>query len=271
MIPLPKKPESFKPYTNYPYEEGWNMQAIIMAAGKGSRLGEITQGKPKSFAEIKGIRLIDYNIALLRHHGIKPIIIVTGFCSEAFEKAFDGAPDIEFVFNPFYDHANVIGSFWAGMHRLKDGFIFIHADSICDPCLFEELIKTPGDIVLPVDRNTYNEEAMGVRCRDGRVVEISKNIPVGEADGEFIGLAKISNSLLPQIKEEAVTVLKNKQYTEYFEAAIQRVIDKQSHNIVTLPTNGRFWAEIDFIEDYEKAVQEIPDSLVQLAMKQRHL
>ena len=47
------------------------MQAIIMAAGKGSRLGKITEGKPKSFAEIKGKKLIEYNLQLLKKYGIE--------------------------------------------------------------------------------------------------------------------------------------------------------------------------------------------------------
>ena len=45
------------------------MQAIIMAAGKGSRLGQLTKDKPKSFVEVKGIKLLEYNIALLHEYG----------------------------------------------------------------------------------------------------------------------------------------------------------------------------------------------------------
>ena len=44
------------------------MQAIIMAAGKGSRLGTLTMGKPKSFAEIHGKKLIEYNLKLLQKY-----------------------------------------------------------------------------------------------------------------------------------------------------------------------------------------------------------
>jgi choline kinase len=238
-----------------------------MAAGKGSRLGSISQNKPKSFAQIKGIRLIDYNISLLRLYKIKPIIIVTGFCAQAFEDEYSSSPDIELVFNPFFEQANVLGSFWAGMNRLSEDFLFIHADSICDPDLFGELVAASGDIVLPIDRASCNEEAMEVRYAEGRAVEISKKIPAGEADGEFIGLAKISGNVLPQIKAETIKLLKEGAFSEYFEASIQRLMDKKTYDIVTLPTKGRFWAEIDFSEDYERATGEIPDTLVALAGK----
>ena len=54
------------------------MQAIIMAAGKGSRLGEMVHDRPKSFAEINGKKLIDINLQMLREFGIQDINIVTG-------------------------------------------------------------------------------------------------------------------------------------------------------------------------------------------------
>ena len=245
------------------------MQAIIMAAGKGSRLSKVTHGKPKSFVQIKGNRLIDYNIALLRHHGISPIAIVTGYCFQAFDDEFISAQDIELIYNPFYEQVNVLGSFWAGMHCLDDDFLFIHADSICDPDLFADLVVAQGDIVLPVDYDTYNEEAMGVRCVKGRVVEISKKIPIGDAEGEFIGLAKIAGRVLPQLKAETVNLLKTGAFSEYFEAALQSLIVRGIFKITLLPTKGRFWAEIDFAEDYERASLKIPDSLVRLAINRR--
>lgn len=58
------------------------MQAIIMAAGKGSRLGQLTKDKPKSFVEVKGIKLLEYNIALLHEYGITDIVVVTGYMSK---------------------------------------------------------------------------------------------------------------------------------------------------------------------------------------------
>ena len=60
------------------------MQAIILAAGKGSRLGELTNNKPKSFIEIKGKKLIEYNLDMLLKYGINDITIVTGYMSEEY-------------------------------------------------------------------------------------------------------------------------------------------------------------------------------------------
>ena len=99
-----------------------------MAAGKGSRLEGLTGGAPKSFVEIKGKKLIEYNIKLLEKYGIKDIIIVTGYCCEVFEEFLKDKKQIRLIYNPFYEMVNVLGSFYMGMEALHDDFIFLHAD-----------------------------------------------------------------------------------------------------------------------------------------------
>lgn len=239
------------------------MQAIIMAAGKGSRLGKITEGKPKSFAEIKGKKLIEYNLRLLKKYGVNEIFIVTGYCCEAFEKLAEGIESIHLIYNPFYEMTNVLGSFYMGMDRLKDDFIYLHADTLCEPALFEKLvmIASDADAILPVDYGPCNEEAMKVKTSKGSIVEITKQMPVEEAEGEFIGMAAFRREIIPALKDKTKKLLQEKKFYEYFESAVQRIIDEEDFRIKAIPTDGAFWTEIDFAKDYEKAAACIPESL----------
>lgn len=242
------------------------MQAIIMAAGKGSRLGSLTEGKPKSFAEIKGKKLIDYNLRLLEKYGVDEIIIVTGYQCEAFEELLHDRGNVKFVYNPFYEMVNVLGSFYMGMNMLDDDFIYLHADTICEPKIFERLVRLEADIVLPVDYKICDDEAMKVRSENGRVVQITKKMPNELAEGEFIGIAAFKKQMIPALKAKTKQLMKEKAFAEYFESAIQRLIDEERFDIRTVPTEGAFWAEVDFIEDYEKAAAEIPESLTGIFM-----
>lgn len=239
------------------------MQAIIMAAGKGSRLGKITEGKPKSFAEIKGKKLIEYNLQLLKKYGIDEIIIVTGYCCEAFEALTENMEGIRLVYNPFYEQMNVLGSFYMGMDALKDDFIYLHADTLCEPMLFEKLVYnvSDADAVLPVEYGPCNEEAMKVKTREGNIVQITKQMPIEEAEGEFIGMAAFRREVIPALKEKTKRLLQEKKFNEYFESAVQMLIDQDGCQVKAIPTAGAFWTEIDFVEDYEKAVACIPESL----------
>lgn len=241
------------------------MQAIIMAAGKGSRLGDLAKGKPKSFAEINGKKLIEYNLALLKKYHVDEIIIVTGYQCEAFEELTAGEENIRLVYNPFYEMVNVLGSFYMGMEALHDDFIYLHADTLCEPAIFEKLVRMDDDIVLPVEYKQCDDEAMKVRSENGKIVQITKQMDKDKAEGEFIGMAAFRKEVIPVLKEKTKQLMKEKAFTEYFESAIQRIIDdREEFDIKAIPTDGAFWAEIDFPEDYKKAAAEMPESLAEI-------
>lgn len=240
------------------------MQAIIMAAGKGSRLGSLTEGKPKSFVEIRGKKLIEYNLQLLKKYQVKEIILVTGYQNEEFEELAEHWGNISLVYNPFYEMMNVLGSFYMGMEQLKEDFLYLHADTLCDPAIMERLLGVEADIVLPVDYKKCDEEAMKVRSERGRIVEITKQMPPEDAEGEFIGIAAFRKEILPELKKTVKQLMKEKEFGAYFESAVQRLIDQKKYNIKTIPTNGAFWAEIDFAEDYERAKTEISTGLLHI-------
>lgn len=237
------------------------MQAIIMAAGKGSRLGDLTKGGPKSFVEIKGKKLIEYNLDMLRKHNVREIIIVTGYRSDAFEKLTADMPDVKIVYNPFYEMANVIGSFYMGMPYLNDDFMYLHADTICEDSIIDRMLESKADAVLPVEYKKCDDEAMKVRSENGKNVQITKKMDCSAAEGEFIGIAFFRKKVLNDLRMSAREVLRNKDYMAYFESAIQGLIDKGKYDIETIPTKGDFWAEVDFKEDYDKAIANIPDSM----------
>lgn len=240
------------------------MQAIIMAAGKGSRLGSLTAGNPKSFVEIKGKKLIEYNLQLLRHFGVDEIIIVTGYRCEAFQELTRGMKDVRLIYNPFYEMVNVLGSFYMGMEALHDDFLYLHADTLCEPVIFEKLVKFEADAVLPVEYKQCDEEAMKVRSENGRIVEITKQMPLEAAEGEFIGIASFRREVIPALKAKTKQLMKEKEFSAYFESAVQRLIDEEKFKVEAVSTEGAFWAEIDFMEDYENASERIPQSLTNM-------
>ena len=240
------------------------MQAIIMAAGKGSRLGNVTNDLPKSFIEINGKKLIDYNLDMLTKYDIKEIIIVTGYKTDFFEKALVNRKNVKIVFNPFYDTTNVLTSFWFGQEYLKEDFIYMHADTLCDTEVFEDLLRKTGDIVLPVDYKECDAEAMKVQVANDKVIQINKTMDINSANGEFIGIAKISKECIPSLKKITTRILKEKRFSSFFEVALQEIIDIDHFKIETIPTNNRFWCEIDFEDDYIRAKNEISMSLLKL-------
>jgi len=187
--------------------------------------------------------------------------------TEKIEKLCEKIEGVKCVFNPFYEQVNVLGSFYIGMPYIKDDVIYMHADTLCSPSVFERMINENADIVLPVDYKICDEEAMKVKTIDNKIVEISKQIPCSEAEGEFIGIAKISKKVLNDIKHAAKILMQQKNFTSYFEGAIEYLIKNEDYKPTPISTNGEFWGEIDFMEDYERVCELISDELVNIAKR----
>jgi len=235
------------------------MQALILAAGVGNRLADAAGGKPKSYLPLGGETLLTRNLRLLRECGVREIILVTGHQRERFAADFPD-PDIRQVFNPFYLTTNVLVSVWAGLPWLTGEFVYLHADTVFHPEILQRLVNAPPQAaLLAADRKPCAEEEMKYKINEnGRVFEINKTMPPGEARGEFLGLARFSAHALPVIRHGVERVLGRGGFGSFFEAALQEMIDAGEMSPAIVDTGDLPWREIDFPEDYAAARSLFP-------------
>lgn len=232
------------------------MIAVILAAGKGSRLGKHTKDTPKSLLPLdtSGKTLLDYNINILSRYKLDKIYIITGFNSAKIENHVREHQNIEIIYNPFWDCCNVLGSLYMALDSIQDDFLFLHADTLAVPEIWEGLIETSGDFVLPFERKKCGEEEMKVVVNNGKLVEISKLIDPENADGEFLGIAKFSKATVPYFKNTAAKLFKAGSLNHYMESVIHAVInDNTSFSVIPHDIKDKAFVEVDFEEDYQRA------------------
>lgn len=234
------------------------MIAVVLAAGKGSRLGNYTADLPKSLLPLNDneMTLLGYNLDLLENIGVKKTIIVTGFNSEQIESYASKYKNTEIVYNPFWNYCNVLGSLYMAMGRIKDDFLFLHADTLADEEIWHMLMVTKGEMVLPFQRKNCVEEEMKILLKDEKIIQISKSIDKGLADGEFLGIAKFSKSTIPFFKSKSEELFKLGDLNHYMESIIQAAIDENKFNIVVMDILNHNFVEVDFEEDYIRAKAE---------------
>ncbi len=232
------------------------MIAIILAAGKGSRLLNLTESTPKSLLILKhDYTILDYNIDMLQSLGIKKIKIVTGFQSDKIEQHVKDKK-IQIIYNPFWNSCNVLGSLYLAFPYIDDDFIFLHADTLLEKKAWEKLIENPNKNVLPYKNKKCHEEEMKVRLDEANnLLEISKLIVPEDADGEFIGIAKFSKDFLPYFEKKSKSLFQTGELQFYMEAVINEAI-KDSEKMEMLNIQDAKFIEIDFIEDYILAQKE---------------
>lgn len=132
------------------------MQAIILAAGMGRRLGELTRYDTKCMIEVNGIRIIDRLLANLEIAGLSRIVLVIGFQGDKLRaylgNEYCGIP-IYYLENPYYAHTNNIYSLFLARHHLaSDDTLLLESDIVFEKRILERVLEEPYPDVAVVDR-----------------------------------------------------------------------------------------------------------------------
>lgn len=228
-------------------------KAVIVAAGRSSRLYPLTENLPKGLLEVGGQAMLSRSVGLLRKNGIKEICIVTGFRRNLIQGHLgDG---ITYLFNPFYAETNNMASLWFAMNWVGgDSFLYLHSDIVYHPDLLGRMVLLPdqGTASLLVDVGPTNAEAMKVRVVGGRFVESNKQIPLTAALGEWIGIAGFSAGVVDNLFLTIEQTLEERMFQAYDTEAFTRMAGK-GVGFKIIPTDNQPWVEVDFIEDLNRA------------------
>lgn len=232
-----------------------------MAAGRGSRLGSHTDDRPKALVDLGGISPLELQMDTLLTRGIRRIVLVVGYQRRMVEQAaaarIADRAELSIVWNPFWSVTNVIGSAWLAREQLQAPFVYLHADTVFEPSILDDLLAAQGPAALAVDFRACEPEQMKAEVIGDRVTHLSKELPEKRTAGEFIGIGVFADRALPAIREGLDAVLELGTMNAYFEAAINHALD-QGLAVDAVPTAGRRWTEIDFEADLQLARSLLP-------------
>lgn len=235
-----------------PLGENKIKKAIILAAGKGRRLQQITKDIPKCLIPIAGKAIIDYQIEYFNAIGVEEIVIVLGYRAEQVKQHLSSKKGLKFYYNQDYASTNVLYSLWVARQEMESAFYFLHGDTIFESEIARRLARAEGEIVLCVEKKRCHEEEMKVRLAKNKIVEINKSMTPSTAYGEFIGLAKLSTEVVEKVRFAVENLINNNQKGLFFESALQLLIDEKI-KISICGVDNLYWEEIDFFEDLTKA------------------
>lgn len=227
------------------------MPAVILAAGRGSRLGSLTADRPKALLQVAGRTLVERQVSLLRRSGVGRIYIVTGFARELFRSMFDDA--VQEIHNPDWMTTNNLVSLATAAGALDGGFILFNSDVLLHPGILDALLRAQHPCALAVDdqRPLADEEMKVVLDANGRLTAIAKTLDPATACGEYIGLAKFDPAGADRLRSAMAGMIAAGRTNEWYEAAFQAIAPEVA--LQTCSTAGLPWIEIDTPEDLAQA------------------
>jgi choline kinase len=227
------------------------MKALLLAAGKGTRISRYLGGRPKCTVDIGGIPLIRYTIDMLRKKGIEKIAVCTGYEHACIEELLkdDG---VEFYCNPFYDVTNSLASAWFAKDFIAgdEDILIMNADVFCEESVYDERLTLDTSPVMLADSTRKEEADYKFYYENNRLLKYGKELTGDDITGEYVGIAKLRHDFLPQFLARLSRMVDGGQYTVWWENVLYALSEEQAifvHDIA-----GKFWAEVDYIEDYER-------------------
>ena len=242
------------------------MKAIILAAGVGRRLGEVTN-RPKSLLSFNGRSLMQRHIDNLAALDVKRICLCLGYEHEQILEHIQPPCSVEVTsrFNPDFREGSMI-SLWSMREDFEgdEDVIVMDADVLYEREILERLTSSKHSNLALIDRDFADgEEPVKICLRDSEIVEFRKALPANldyQTIGESVGFFRFSPSMATALIKSATSYLNKGMRDAPCEEAIRDVFLENPSQFIAEDITGLRWIEIDFPEDVERAEKDIPTS-----------
>ena len=243
------------------------MKVIIIAAGSATRLGKLTEKKPKCLLEINGKSILQRQIELFKKYDIDDIVIITGP-----HKKFD-IDTVTYVEDVNYQDHDVLGSLMAAEDFLNGKVLTCYSDVLFDEEILKQILNFNGEIGIPIDldwEKNYldriqhpKSEADNVILNQKTILKIKKNISFcnsNEVIGEFLGpviFSENGSKIFVETYKKLMNTHNGNFHNSlslkkaYLTDMLQELIDN-TIKIDPIIISGK-WCEIDTVEDLKKA------------------
>lgn len=230
------------------------MKVLLLAAGRGTRISRYLSGNPKCTVDIGGEKLIRYTIDLFHKKGIHDIGIVLGYRADVIRDVLKGKA-VQYFYNPFYDVTNSIASAWFAKDFLAaaDDTLIMNADVYLEEAMLDEILATQISPVMFADGTRKEEADYKFKYTNGVLEKYGKDLSGEDISGEYIGIGRFSRDFMSEFLEKLEDMIGSQRHSVWWENILYDMVGHR--NVYVVPLDGLFWAEVDYIEDYERILR----------------
>ena len=231
------------------------MRAIVLAAGAGTRLGPLTNDRPKCLVAMGRRPLVDYQIEALRSVGVDDIVLVVGHEAEQIRAHCDDS--VRFVENPDYGSTNSIYSLYLARQELDADTFLFNCDVLFHPDVLRRMLDHEAPNAIALDgRATLQAGEMNVQLRArGRVTAIGKHLDPASSQAMSVQLVKFDRAGASVVAEEVERLIRQQEKDAFPTSSYGPLID--AGLLLGVEVGDLPWIEIDSMDDYRRAVDEV--------------
>ncbi len=255
------------------------MQVIILAAGMGKRLGELTQNNTKCMIRVNGVTLIERVLTQFSKLDLKKVIMVIGYKGDELKKfigdSYCGLP-IEYIVNPIYDKTNNIYSLsLAKDSLLQDDTLLIESDLIFEDSVLDKILSDPyPNIALVAKYESWMDGTVVMLDKENNILNFvakkALDFDYKESYYKTVNIYKFSKEFsrtyyVPFLRAYINALGCN----EYYEQVLRVITLLDKPDLKALPLQGEKWYEIDDIQDLNNAETIFAEKIDKLSCFQK--
>ena len=232
------------------------MQAVLLAAGLGSRLGSLTREVPKALIPVGGKPLLAHALSFASRLAPSRIVVVGGFCFPQVKEAlasFGAGLPVELVQNQSFRDGNLL-SLLTARPLLSEGFLVMNVDHIYRPAIAQVVAPEVERVTafIDTDRKLGDDDMKVERGADGRVAAIAKTLT--KFDCGYVGMTRVPGPLLGRYWQEADRALAEEGRAIHVERILARLAETADAPACR-DISGHGWLEVD--TPAERAAAEV--------------
>lgn len=233
------------------------MRVLILGAGVGTRISRHLKEQPKCCVQVSNMPLIRHTFELFISMGLDNIAIVTGYREEYIFRALRGLRYTTYK-NPFFRVTNSLASIWFAQDFLdeREDLIILNADLYLEQPIIERILSTEKSPLFLSDSTRITNADYRFYWEEDRLLRFGKDLSDEETTGEYVGIARISGKDLPRLKQRIDELINSEHHNMWWEDALYSYVD-DGESIFIDDIKGEFWAEVDFIEDYQRILEHV--------------
>lgn len=232
------------------------MRAILMAAGRGSRISRDIEHSNKCTLDIGGTSLIRHTVSMLLARGIG-VSIVLGYRGDTVRAALSGL-EVTYYENPFFHVTNSIASLWFARAELDhpNDFIMANADVYWNDDILDIILADKRSNFLVADTSEHAREHGDYffKFENGLLRKFGKDLRGEDITGEYIGICKIRSDFVAPFRARLSQLIDEQHADMWWEDTLYTQVGETDIHVIDI--KGLFWSEIDYIEDYFRVVEQ---------------
>jgi 2-aminoethylphosphonate-pyruvate transaminase len=237
--------------------------AVILAAGMGTRLRNVLEDRPKGLIEIDGETLVGRSLGLLRAAGIQRITIVAGFRADLYVQFAAGHHDVQVLLNREFEHTGSMASLEIALAQLPQRDVLVLESDIVYEARALRILSEPHANATLVSGPTAAGDEVWVCAENDRLVAMSKaRAELRDAIGEFVGITRLSAAAADAMCRafHSFVAANGHGRMDYETGALVTVA--QHCAVRTLVIDDLCWGEIDDERHYARMIREVWPTVV---------